>query len=261
MKEKYLKYSIFNPTGNITALVESFIEPDKILLAADEIMRLHPEVEQVGFVRFPESFDPACDIILHMAGGEFCGNASMCAAAFLLLNDGNRFGSGAEQIDVNVICAGQSVPVSLRPEAGKCFQASIQMPEAIMISEERFQFEYMQGDLPVVHLDGISHIIIEPGSVFWKLKSDRNAAEHAVRNWCRKLGTQGLGLLFIESTALGVDKGSRENSLPVPDMGFFHNHGINCPVAYDFLPLVFVPGADTMVWEKSCASGSAALGM
>ena len=42
-------YSILDPTGNITALVESPVERTRYQAAAAAIMHLHPEVEQVGF--------------------------------------------------------------------------------------------------------------------------------------------------------------------------------------------------------------------
>ena len=87
-----LRYSIFDPTGTITALVETAVEPVRRQEAAAVVMRLHPEVEQVGFVR-----DAASDGLpeLNMAGGEFCGNASMCAAALFALQSG---GGGASRL-------------------------------------------------------------------------------------------------------------------------------------------------------------------
>ena len=77
-----LKYSIWDPTGNITALVETQTSIDRQPEVAARIMDLHPEVEQVGFV------SKVLRPYLRMAGGEFCGNASMCAAAWLALGRG-----------------------------------------------------------------------------------------------------------------------------------------------------------------------------
>ena len=74
-----IKYSIFDPTGNITALVESQIPAAEQPTVAAAVMERHPSVEQVGFVRFDPASDPP--VSLRMAGGEFCGNATMCAAA------------------------------------------------------------------------------------------------------------------------------------------------------------------------------------
>ena len=81
-----IKYSILDPTGNITALVESEVAVERQPAAAEAIMKRHTEVEQVGFVRFdPEE---GIDAQLRMAGGEFCGNASLCTAALYLMRNG-----------------------------------------------------------------------------------------------------------------------------------------------------------------------------
>ena len=51
-------------------------------------MRRHPEVEQVGFVRFSDDPGDPVRAGLRMAGGEFCGNASCCAAVLWFLDHG-----------------------------------------------------------------------------------------------------------------------------------------------------------------------------
>ena len=45
-----LKYYIFDPTGNITALVESGVAAADQPAVASRIMERHPDVEQVGFL-------------------------------------------------------------------------------------------------------------------------------------------------------------------------------------------------------------------
>ena len=71
-------YQIYSPSGNDTALVLP-LEQDaqKRRPVARQIMKLHPKVEQVGFL---SSKKPQ----LLMAGGEFCGNALRAAASFYL---------------------------------------------------------------------------------------------------------------------------------------------------------------------------------
>ncbi len=73
---KEYSYQIFVPGGNDTALVLGIEEDLQIRRAInDTIMERFPNVEQVGFlsenVENPQ---------LMMAGGEFCGNATRCAA-------------------------------------------------------------------------------------------------------------------------------------------------------------------------------------
>lgn len=71
-------YQIYRPSGNDTALVLPLEQDtEKRRLVARQIMKLHPQVEQVGFVnsKVPHLF---------MAGGEFCGNALRAAASYYL---------------------------------------------------------------------------------------------------------------------------------------------------------------------------------
>ena len=82
-----LRYCILDPTGNITALAESPVAHGDQPAAAEAIMRRHPEVEQVGFVRFGADAAGGLAGELRMAGGEFCGNASMSAAALFLMRN------------------------------------------------------------------------------------------------------------------------------------------------------------------------------
>ena len=73
-----IKYKIFNPAGNITALVigdNYTIEERRII--NDEIMKKEIAVEQVGFLSNTENR-------LTMAGGEFCGNGARCAALYYI---------------------------------------------------------------------------------------------------------------------------------------------------------------------------------
>ena len=63
-----VNYRIFNPTGNITALVDSFVIELNQPTIAKEILDMEPSCEQVGFVS--DGIEGA-DITLRMAGGEF----------------------------------------------------------------------------------------------------------------------------------------------------------------------------------------------
>ena len=218
-----MRYSILDPTGNITALVESAVPAADQPAAAARIMRLHPEVEQVGFVR---------DDTLCMAGGEFCGNASMCAAALRLLSSGAVW-EGWTPLRLHVSGVSEPVALRLRAEGGERFTAEIQMPPALEIGPREFVFEDLRAVLPLVRLEGISHIVVREDAPFFALLHDRPRAERAVREFCGELGAEGLGLLFLEETA----------------------------EANRMTPLVYIPGSGTVFWENSCASGSAAVGM
>ena len=220
-----IRYSILDPTGNVTALVETPVEPARQPGLAAALMRRHPAVEQVGFLR-PDSPEGLPE--LRMAGGEFCGNASMCAAALLRLNAGQ--GSGDTLLRVSG--ASRPVALTLRTE-GDGWLAEILMPPALEITGAALAYGDRSGTLPLVRLEGISHLVIEPESAFFALLYDRAAAEQAVKRFCATLNADGLGLLFLEGSG-------NERRMT---------------------PLVYIPGSGTVFWENSCASGSAAVGV
>ena len=230
-----LKYYIFDPTGNITALVESGVAAADQPAVASRIMERHPDVEQVGFITYADDAAAAdVPVSLRMAGGEFCGNATMCTAA-LYMNRENMLGSAA--IRVRVSGAAEPLEVQLRRKDAVSFDAAVTMPPAVGIDELRLADGMLQGSdslsLPIVRMEGIAHVIIEPDSGFFGLKDDPALAETLLRGWCGVLGAECLGMMFLgEGAALRP-----------------------------LTPLVYVPGADTMFWENSCASGSAAAGI
>ena len=260
-----LHYSILDPTGNITALVEDPVEIPIQPAVADQIMGKHPEVEQVGFVRFypdPESDDgprtgsgPDRDgydqdqrrihADLRMAGGEFCGNASMSAAVLYALTNPQH----PQRLTLNVSGADRPVAVTLQRKDDGAFQSEIDMPQAAGIREIEVECEGISGLVPLVIMEGISHMIIEADSPFYSLSLKREKAEKAVRTWCSDLGAEGLGLMF-----LGEDTGESES--PIRESQTHKK-----TEERSLTPLVYIPGADTVFWENSCASGSAAAGM
>ena len=231
-----VQYCIFDPTGNITALVESEVPVKDQPAVASKIMELEPDVEQVGFITYADDAALAegrAPVSLRMAGGEFCGNATMCTAALFAIRKGLQGGS------VPVKVSGASAPfiVTLEQQADFSYSTAVSMPPALSIGMVTLQPSGTAGGamltLPIVQMEGISHIIIEPDSGFFGVKDDSALAEAFLRQWCGVLGADCLGMMFL---------GEGSSLRPMT-------------------PLVYVPGADTMFWENSCASGSAAAGM
>ncbi len=236
-----MRYCIVDPTGNITALVESEVEVARQPSVAAELMQRHPEVEQVGFVRLVSGGAPGEPLVgtLRMAGGEFCGNASISAAALCLLRAEEalganivRQGSAQDPCVASMRVSGAAHPVEVRlfRESAKAFKAAIHMPEAKDLSQKALSYGGVSAEVPVVELEGISHLVIEANNPFFSLLERHAAAEEAVKVWCGQLGADGLGLMFLEK-----EGPSRK-----------------------LTPLVYVADGDTVFWEHSCASGSAA---
>ena len=240
-----IEYRIFDPTGNMTALVETQVDQADQPAVASGIMDLHPEVEQVGFVTFAAAGAgaPAADVpvSLRMAGGEFCGNATMCAAALYMTVNSM---AGEAAVKVRVSGAKEPLDVRLVRKDAVSFDTSVTMPPALGIDGLRLADGMFPGSdslrLPIVRMEGISHIIIEPDSGFYGLKDDRALAETLLRGWCGAIGAECLGMMFLDEGGAGGSEGRDVRAMT---------------------PLVYVPGADTMFWENSCASGSAAAGI
>lgn len=202
-----LSYTVFDPTGNITILVQTPVPVAEQPHIAAALMAREPDCEQVCF-RMPDT--PLADITVRMAGGEFCGNASMSAAARLCAE------RELESAAVTVAIGGQLVPVTAEKTGEGRFRCAVAMPRPLRVTEAF--------GLPLVELPGISHLIVRKPMA-------REAAEAAIRGWCRELGADALGLMLLSEGGRRLD------------------------------PLVYVPQADTLFWERSCASGTAAVGV
>ena len=214
-----LQYYIADPTKNITALVGTPVPPASRPFAAAEIMKREPSCEQVGFVYRDGAGEPC----LAMAGGEFCGNASMAAAALFCRQEGIAAGETRELL-LTVSGARKRIPVRVTALTDGSFAGTVRLPPPERISSEALPLNGMFLSLPVVWYPGIAHIMVT--------KDELTAAdaETVVKDWCARLNAQGLGIMLFDGAAMALR------------------------------PLVWIPGADTLFWESSCASGTGALG-
>ena len=206
-----VSYSLLDPTGNVTILVESPIAESEQARLAQQLMLLEPDAEQVGFVTQADD-----GVFLRMAGGEFCGNATMSAALLYLLRNGRP----EEMVTVHVCGTPEPIAVNVDAIAEGIWRGTVKMPSPLAIDYECFP----GGErLPVVRFPGISHVILENN-----LETDK--AEQLASEWCRYLEADALGLMFLNQSQGRLK------------------------------PLVYVPAADTLFWESSCASGTTAVG-
>jgi len=202
-----LKYCLFDPTKNMTILVETPVPAESQPFAGSALLRAEPTAEQVGFLSVG---DADSEIALRMAGGEFCGNATMSAAVFYCLQNGIRDGT------VRVRASGTDAPVPVSAAAAEAgYACTVEMPKPKQITEAF--------GCPLVVFDGISHMIVtKPMS--------RQTAAAEIRKRCAALGAACLGFMLFEESAKTLT------------------------------PLVYVASPETLFWENSCASGSAAVG-
>ena len=122
-----IKYYLMNPTGNITLLVETPVEKAAQSEIAVRLMELETTAEQVGFLSGNS---------LRMAGGEFCGNASMSAAA-LLCRD-LKCGE-SRKIELDVSDADEKVSVEITAE-DEDFKGTVNMPKPQSVEDISLSF-------------------------------------------------------------------------------------------------------------------------
>jgi len=211
-----LDYVLMDPTGNVTALVRTPAPAARQPELARILMDAEPSAEQVGFLSPGAG---GADVALRMAGGEFCGNATMCAAALYAQ------AAPAAAADVRVRVSGAREPVRVRlavqPDGSwRCAEFFPERPTRELVT---LGLDGAGVRVPLLRFDGIAHLIL-PGDL------DRDRVERAAPDWCAALGAEALGCMLLDEAAGRLT------------------------------PLVWVPGARTLVWERSCASGSAAVG-
>ena len=233
-----IKYNYIDPCGNITILVESEITTTQQSAVSKKLMDAEPECEQVGFVR-----KGSHRIRLRMAGGEFCGNAVMSAAA-LLCDDSNMAVKETEMVTVESSGADDPIEVDItrtEDENGlHVFRGKVDMPLPRRIINRKLSWKGNGYDLPVVEFEGISHMICLPGVI----SLSDTEAEEAIRSWIGEFNTECIGIMIISSE----DPQSPETN------------GNERAIGMTVRPLVYVPAVDTCVWESSCASGTTAIG-
>lgn len=205
-------YIVANPTGNITVLVTTPVDKDSRFEVVQEMFNKVPTCEQVGFITIIND----STIKLEMMGGEFCGNATISAAAHLASV------TGLEQNHQAVICVESSgidhpVPVIIKCLGNNSYIGTLEMPTPTLI--------YYDG-CPLVHLDGISHLLIPAGNM------SVEELETSIKKLATEINTLALGIVQYEEDENGVT----------------------------IIPLVYVPASETLVWENGCASASIAVG-
>jgi len=179
-----LNYTIYNPTQNITLLVTSPVPRSRQPQLAAELMARRPDVEQVGFLEPPSL--PGAQIRLQMMGGEFCGNAAMSTAVYLLQRDGLSC-----ETPVALEVSGQEgILFCALEEQDGVFWGTVGMPLPDRLGTAELPGV---GTVPAVFLPGIVHCIVPSGRMV------RAEAEAAIRPLCASLRADACGILLFDS--------------------------------------------------------------
>lgn len=214
-----------SPTENMTILVETPLPRNQYKMVATKLMEYgHVYAEQVGFMETPTS--PAAQTRLQMMGGEFCGNATLSAAAIQVWK--RPYTQGAKE-DVLLESSGAEKPVvcSVETIAQHRFLVSLAMPLPQGIEEISLSLDGHTLSPTAVHFGGITHLILPTEGLF---ESPEILAPKMVSQWAPLFQSDALGLMFFDEKT----------------------HALT--------PFVYVKSVQSSVWERGCGSGSAAVG-
>ena len=186
-----LRYTVIDPTKNITLLVTTPMPRKYYAEIASHLLALEQDAEQVGFL---ESSD-TCDGALQMMGGEFCGNATMSLGAWLCRDDA----VGTDR-HLSLSVSGVSTPVSCNISVVRHgYIGTVSMPLPEKIKTLTLPFGDGEISLDAVFLPGICHIIAPNSTV------QRHQAEDMLRKWSDILQMDAVGLLLFDETAMHFD--------------------------------------------------------
>lgn len=224
MKLNFIKMS---PAGNITVFIldqlprESHSKAAKVLMDPGNLY-----AEQVGFIEKPNNNPDG--IRLQMMGGEFCGNASRSFAAYMVYSGYPQVKVEHDSYVVPIQVSGLERDLICRvypTSESHIFRASVEMPLPLQIRVEEFVVGGEKRAVIRVDFPGITHFIVDNESL-------RSKTEffHLVRDKMAGVSFEAFGIMYHDF---------EESST---------------------IPLVYVKDTDSLVWERSCASGTAALG-
>lgn len=219
MEIEFIKTS---PTQNMTILVETQIQEDKQLNVAQKLIAYNSVYgEQVGFIQEPS--DNRAAKALRMMAGEFCGNATLSLAAWIMEQKGLPVGQ-RESVLLEVSGAKGLVYCEIQKEED-CYFGKVDMPLPLSVEWEEFQLGRESFTLPVVRFDGIAHIIVN--REVWG-ENAKYKAEQAAFIWEERM-PEAYGILLWDGRTEQLE------------------------------PLVCLKDT-SLIWERGCGSGTSAIG-
>ncbi len=219
MKLEFVK---LNPSENMTILVKNFDDKPQFIDVANKLLAYgNVFAEQVGFITQPSS--KVALSRLDMMGGEFCGNATMCLAA-LVARDKNFEKNKETVVPLEVSGAEGIVDCYVTPvEDYFIGKVKISAPRKIEEIEVRIGADTLPAKS--VHLHGITHLCIEDDGTLDK----ELICSTLVKDYLKYTDQDAFGVLFYN-----------------PKESFMY-------------PVVYVVTTNSIIHERCCGSGSAAV--
>lgn len=208
----------------MTILVETPVSRDMQAPVAQELLRYDSIfAEQAGFIEQPGS--SAAWARLQMMGGEFCGNATMALAAFLVWQRKDPEGA-VLRVPLEVSGSDGIIECGITVKSG-CFLGTVNMPVPEKIERCKYPVNGGTREFPTVFLPGITHILVplkDAGD------DPRAFAGEMLDRWEPLLEAGAYGVILLDESARR------------------------------FEPLVRVKSSGSTVWERGCGTGTAAIG-
>lgn len=221
-----LDFVKMNPCGNTTVLILTPVPRTHYYLVAAELMK--PEnlsAEQVGFLE-PASFSGS-GVRLEMMGGEFCGNAARCFAAWLAERNypGIVYCEEKDSWLVPLEISGSPQVLTAQVKKKNAGRFTVELPMPVPKEIKHVKLRESGDNCSIIIFDGITHMIV------W----DGIPSEDRFRYFLEKLL---------------VHAPSRQEAAGI----LFYNEEKRV-----LTPVVCVPSVGSVVWESSCGSGTVAV--
>lgn len=214
-----------SPGGNTTILIldpPEMTRTERAALASHLMDPLHLSAEQVGFLSTTEPI-PRLD----MMGGEFCGNATRSAAAYLARLGHHSMAVSGGFFTGKMHVSGVTGPLSVRGRVNGSLEAGVQMP----ISPCGDWISEHSRGVHVVHLDGITHVLLcEDASPF---PHDFETTAATIREDLALANREAVGCIWYSS---------QSQTLAIK-------------------PVVWVRETQSVYYETACGSGTLALAL
>ena len=174
---KSYRYVLLDPTGNTTALVLDQVDPADETELTRELLK---QSEQVVYLEAPKQTGAVAAI--RLMGGEFCGNAAMASAVWLVRDEAEQDKLKALLLEVS----GAEYPVCCTVlKTADSFEGTVEMPGVPEIGTDTV----CGIPFTAVRMEGITHLVCD-NRTFGK-----EEAENLLRQIADRLPEEAIGLI------------------------------------------------------------------
>lgn len=222
--KKEIDFLKFNPTQNMTVLVSTNSPREEYQSIASQLMSYESVyAEQVGFIQ--KSCKGEAVLCLQMAGGEFCGNACMAAAANVAFKKGLKTNDLME-IFLEASGADGLIACQVKNVEGS-YYCQVKMPIPEKIDQKIIECDGDELNIAIVRYREFFHIVLEVEEFDdWV----RARAQKLAKLLGVTIGNALVGILLFK------------------------------PDTNELAPLIYVSQVGSLIWERGCGSGTASLG-